>query len=322
MRRVTFALLLLASLSVRTSAQSSATSPDTDRRPAMPGAIDDSSIGTRVAVRVDSGTGLVAPDRAEFITAKCGCYQTYAPASAKYDPSAPGPGPGIVNNARIQQVHFVVEYAPSSDRFSLVADVPMRSFSPQSFVAGSGTVADATGVGDIRFGAKYSLSSHAVTQATVQVIASAPTGDAAKGLGVHHWTVEPTILYAVRLGHRASIESQWGSVFPFNGSAGVPTSSTDTFSGRMILYSAGPSVDVYHSTSTRIAPVVELRGWHILEGYSTGESGPANGLDVVDMTAGVRAVFGRHVVYAGFEKAITNVKWFDRTVRLEYRWGL
>ena len=90
----------------------------------------------------------------------------------------------------------------------------------------------------------------------------------------------------------------------------------------MMAYAAGPSVEVYHSATTRIAPVVELRGWRVLEGYSTTEDGPANGLDIVNVTAGVRGVFGRHSLYAGWEKAITSAKWFDRTLRVEYRWGI
>ena len=115
------------------------------------------------------------------------------------------------------------------------------------------------------------MASDASSQITLQVMAFMPTGESEKGLGTNHWSIDPSILYSTDLGDHATIEAEFGSVLPTDGSAGVPTSSPDKFAGKVIHYGVGPSFDVYSNDHARVAAVVELVGWHIVDGFSTFE---------------------------------------------------
>ncbi len=290
------------------------------RRPSMVGYIDNATIGSKVRIRFDSGSGVQGGDRAEFFYAKCGCYRGLPIGNAAYDPDAPGPGPGVLTDANYTQFNVNAEYALNG-RFSLVADLPMRSLKPQAFVPGTGSFGNTSGLSDIKGGVKLSLSSDSNSQITLQALASAPSGDAAKGLGTNRWSVEPAILYSTMVGDLLGFEAQFGSVIPLDGSKGVPTSSPDKFSGSVIYYGFGPSLDIYSSGTTRLAPVVELVGWHIVDGYSTFDNGPAKGTDIVNLKLGARLAFGSGSIYAGWGKALTDAVWYDELLRVEFRYG-
>ncbi len=290
------------------------------RRPSMVGYIDNATIGNKVRVRFDSGSGLQGGDRAEFFYAKCGCYRGLPIGHAAYDPDAPGPGPGVLTDANFTQFNVNAEYALNG-RFSLVGDLPVRSLSPQAFVPGTGSFGDTSGLSDVKGGVKLSLSSDSNSQITLQAMASAPSGDAGKGLGTNRWSVEPAILYSTTVGNLLGFEAQFGSIIPLDGSKGVPTNSPDKFSGSVIYYGFGPSLDIYSSGTTRVAPVVELVGWHVVDGYSTFDDAPAKGTDIVNLKLGGRVAFGSGSIYAGWGKALTDAAWYDEVLRLEFRYG-
>jgi len=290
------------------------------RRPSMVGYIDDSSISNKFRVRFDIGTDLEAPDRAEFFYAKCGCYRDLPRTNPNYDPDAPGPGPGILSGANFNEYHFFGEYALNG-RFSLVGNLPIRSLKPQEFVPNTGSFGDSSGIGDLRFGAKASLASDSTSQLTLQVMALTPTGDSKQGLGTDHWSIDPSILYSTQLGERTNIEAAFGTVLPIDGSAGLPTSSPDKFAGKVIYYGVGPSVDIYTNGITHVAPVVELVGWHVVDGFSTAVAGPANGTNIVNLKIGGRIAAGPNSLYVGWGKALTDAAWYDQILRFEYRYG-
>jgi len=309
-----------ASASESSAVQASGSSSGPRRRPSMVGYIENATIGSKVRVRFDSGSGLEAADRAEFFYAKCGCYRGLPSGNAAYDPAAPGPGPGVLTSADYTQFNINAEYALNG-RFSLVADLPVRSLKPKTFAAGTGSFGDSSGLSDLKGGVKLSLSSDSNSQITLQALASAPSGDAGKGLGTNHWSLEPAILYSTTVGNLLGFEAQFGSVIPLDGSKSVPTGSPDKFSGSVIYYGFGPSLDIYSSGSTRLAPVVELVGWHVVGGYSTFENAPAKGTDIVNLKLGARLAFGSGSIYAGWGKALTDAAWYDQLLRVEFRYG-
>jgi hypothetical protein len=295
---------------------------ETRRRPSMVGYIDDATITSKVRVRFDAGFHIDAPDRAEFFYAKCGCYRDLSPAHPAFDPEAPGPGPGVVTDLNFQQLYVQGEYAVNG-RFSLLAEAPVRWIQPQSFVTGTGSFPNQSGVGDLTLGAKVSLFADDDRDLTVQVRTSLPTGDALKGLGTHHWIVEPMLLYRQRITDRLGFESQVGDWHPMSWSEGIPTSGDQKFASDILVYGFGPSFDVVNSSRLRLAPVVELVGWRILNGFQTGGAqADAGGTNIVNLKAGARAVVrDRHSFYAGYGWALTSAAWYDRVVRLEYRYG-
>jgi outer membrane putative beta-barrel porin/alpha-amylase len=290
------------------------------RRPSMVGYIDDSSISNKVRVRFDSGHDLKGADRSEYFYAKCGCYRFLPPSNAAYDPDAPGPGPGVLTSADFTEFHVYGEYA-LGPRASVVGNLPIRSLKPQSFVPGTGSFDDQSGIGDLRAGLKLSLAADANSQITLQGLVYMPTGESENGLGTNHWSIDPAILYSTQLGERGSLEAEFGTTFPTDGSAGVPTSSPDKFAGKVIHYGIGPSFDVYSNGRTRVAPVVELFGWHVIDGYSTFESAPVDGANIVNIKIGGRIAAGPNSVYIGWGKALTDTTWYDNLIRFEYRYG-
>jgi hypothetical protein len=306
--------------SATTAAQAGGQPSGPRRRPSMVGYIDDSSISNKFRVRFDSGRDLKGADRAEFFYAKCGCYRDLPPTNAAYDPNAPGPGPGVLTSADFTEFHVYGEYALGG-RASVVGNLPIRSLKPQSFLPGTGSFSDQSGIGDVRAGLKVGLATDSNSQITLQGMVYMPTGKSENGLGTNHWSVDPAILYSTQLGPYASLEAEFGTVFPTDGSAGVPTSSPDKFAGKVIHYGIGPSFDVYSDGRTRFAPVVEIFGWHVVDGYSTFENAPVNGVNIVNIKIGARLASGLNSVYVGWGKALTDTTWYDNLIRFEYRYG-
>lgn len=291
------------------------------RRPSMVGYVNDSDIRSRIRLRYDSAWEVQAPDRAEFFYAKCGCYRFLPASHPAFDPNAAGPGPGVVTDLKFQQLHVLGEYAVS-DRVSVFATFPFRFLKPEAFAPGTGSFGDSSGFSDLQFGAKAGIVSTDRRQLTVSLQVTTPTGDAAKGLGTDHASYEPALLYHERASDRVSIEAQFGEVFPHGGDAGVPVSASNGFAGKVLYYGIGPSVEVYRSGQTAFAPVVELVGWHVLNGYQTLDQVTAKGTNIVNLKIGGRILMpNESSIYVGWGKALTDDEWYDHIIRFEYRVG-
>jgi hypothetical protein len=290
----------------------------------MVGYIEDASIASQVRFRFDSGVGNNVPDRAEFFYAKCGCYQLDPPPF--HDPDAPGPGPGVPWSIDFQQFYAYAE-AAVSPRFSVFGELPVRAIQPQGFQDFGPAYApfpDASGLADIRFGAKGALVASEDAHVTVLVRMSAPTGEASDGLGSNLWSVEPALLFQRHFA-RGGLEGQFGVWLPLGGSAGVD--SPDNFSGNVLYYGIGPSFDLASTDRVRVSPVVELVGWHVLDGFMTAcdEAGcefEAEGTNIVNLKVGARfSLGGQNSIYGGFGWALTEQVWYDKLFRFEYRFA-
>lgn len=295
--------------------------PPPRRRPSMVGYVGDASIGSQFRFRFDAGSEITSPDRAEFFYAKCGCYRGLPTDHPGYDPDAPGPGPGIAGDLNFQQAYLYGEVGVTG-RISVYGELPIRRLQPQSFVPGFGTFENSSGISDIRAGVKLGLASAEDHQVTLQLQADLPSGDAAKGLGVDHVSFAPMLLYFQRVGSRGAIESQFGTVHPLDGSAGIPTNGPDKFAGTVIIYGAGASVELAPDSRVRFAPVVELFGWHVVDGFQTSTLGPADSTDILNLKIGARLGIGdRGSIYVGYGRALTDATWYHDIVRVEYRYG-
>lgn len=299
------------------------------RRGSMVGYIEDGTIQSHVRVRFDSSGGGHAPDRAEFFYAKCGCYQGLANVDPPaYDPNAPGPAPGVVTDYDAKQLYFEGQ-AAWRNRIAGFVEIPVRWLDPKAFVPGTGSFGSTNGLSDVRAGVKVAITSSDNHYLTVLLRGDFPSGDPAKGLGTNHGTFVPALLYYQRAGDRFAIESQIGDFHPLSGSEGVPTSSSDKFSGDVVFYGIGPSFEVVSTDHFRFAPVVELVGWHVTGGFATqipgdvaGVAVAAEGTDIVNLKIGARASFDdRTSIYIGYGKKLTDAGWYNDIVRFEVRVG-
>jgi hypothetical protein len=315
------------------------------RRSSMVGYIDDAMIESQVRIRFESGFGNRAPDRAEFFYGKCGCLRDAVledVAPAAFDPNAPGPGPGLANDIDFDQLLFEAEFVVG-DRVSIFGELPFRWVQPRSFVpdtAPSGGFGNQGGVGDLRAGVKVALAGSEDYVVTARLQAYFPTGDAGEALGTDHASLEPALLYHHRATDRFAIESQFGFWLPIGGSAAPGSGSDHGYAGNVLYYGIGPSYIVYDGPAVRVAPVIELVGWSVLDGFEAlvpdmpsctvpGQLNPpacltadAGGTNIVNLKFGARFGFEPgSSIYVGYGHALTDKSWYDDILRLEYRYA-
>lgn len=289
---------------------------DKKRRGSMVGYIADSSIESYVRVRFDSGFHNKTPDRSEFFYAQCGCNGSTAPG-----PGAPGGG-DLVTDLNFQQLGFDLQYA-ATRRMAVFASIPARFVQPQAFLGPPPhTFVSQSGFGDIHAGVRASIVSDEEKTLTGQFQLYFDSGDAKKGLGTAHASIETALLYYQRVSPKVAIESQFGDVHPTGGS----TSGGASYSGDVLFYGIGPSVEVYRTPRLVFAPVVELVGWHVLGGLvqagGANDPSPADGTNIVNLKFGARTTFDdRNSIYVGYGHALTDTVWYTDILRIEYRYS-
>lgn len=282
----------------------------------MVGYITDATIESLVRVRFDAGFNNDVPDRSEFFYAQCGCNSSGAPG-----PGAPGAG-DLVTDLNFQQLTIEPQYAANS-RVAVFASIPVRFVHPQTFLGATfrpplqNTFVDQSGFGDLRAGVKAAIVSTDVTTLTAQVQGYFKTGDAKKGLGTNHSSVETALLWYQSLSDRVAIESQFGDWHPIGGSSAGGSS----YAGDVLFYGIGPSFEVVNTGHLIFGPVIELVGWHVLGGLqqAAGTLGPADGTNIVNLKFGARTrIDRRHSIYVGYGRALTDAVWYSDIVRFEY----
>lgn len=272
--------------------------------------VSDTSVGyidpavpfSHVRFRFDAAYGADFPDRAEFF------YGTWAAAT----PGAPGP-PLRERNVDYQDLVAYVEYAPR-ENFSVFADFPVRFLNPE--------INDNTGgIADMTAGVKWAVAHDACSVTTLQLKTYIPTGDADRGLGTDHVSLEPGLLLLRRLSERFILEAEIRDWIPIDG--------TDGFAGNVLRYGAGLSFLARQSCCFSARPVVEAVGWTVLNGRKTHVDGifEAEGDTIVNLKAGVRFNFGsgNHLyapgrsLYVGYGRALTGDVWYGDILRVELR---
>ncbi len=265
------------------------------------GYIDPAIPMTQFRLRYDAAYRDNRPDRAEFFYPKCGCFKI-----AGLDPRAPGP-PLPETRVDYQDLSSYLEYAPT-ERLSGFVEIPVRWLNP---VVNDNT----SGLADINAGFKWAFIYNHDQVASFQFRTYAPTGDAFKGLGTDHVSLEPALLLFQRLTDRLNFEGELRDWIPIGG--------TD-FAGNVIRYGVGLDYRIYDNDSLRIAPVAEFVGWTVLSGKEfanpPGVILDATGDTIVNAKIGARFWFGSHSdIYIGYGRALTGAVWYKDIVRAEYR---
>lgn len=260
------------------------------------GYIDSAIPGNVFRFRYDASFNNRRPTRAEFFY-------------------APGPpfGPGLPLPERSVDYQDVSAYAEAAvgDRFSVFADVPVRFLNPD-------LNQNTAGLADMNAGFKCALLRGDAGVLTFQLRTFAPTGDASRGLGTRHVSLEPALLAHRPITDRFRLEGEFRYWVPVGGG---------DFAGDVIRYGAGASYDVYRDDRVRITPVAEFVGWTVLGGRENvvGPAGDAviqnaAGDTMVHAKVGVRTRLGsRTDVYAGYGRPLTGDRWYENTFRLELR---
>jgi hypothetical protein len=274
----------------------------------MVGYIADATVESQVRIRFDAGFHSDRPDRSEFFYAQCGCNGG----------GAPGPK-GLATDLNFQQLTVDGQYKVGS-RVALLAAVPIRFVQPQTFFnpAVAGSFGNQAGIGDIRIGVKAAIVSDDDTVLSAQLQGYFQTGDATKALGTNHASVEPALLLYRKISDRVAIESHLSDWHPISGS----TFNGASYSGDVLSYGIGPSVELVNTGHVRFAPVVELVGWHVFGGLQVQPPVVAADANIVNLKFGARTIIDdAHSIYIGYGRALTDAVWYTDILRFEYRFS-
>jgi hypothetical protein len=260
------------------------------------GYIDDAIPGNVLRQRFDAAYDSNRATRAEFFYARSG----------PQGPGLPRPEP----NVDYQELSTYLETA-FSPRFSAFVEVPERFLNPD-------VNRNAAGLGDLNAGFKYALLYDEDLVTTFQFRTYAPTGDAARGLGTHHVSLEPALLFYKRLDDRSALEGELRYWVPIDGTE---------LAGNIIRYGLGWHYDLAHTRNLVFTPVTEVVGWTVLNGkqnvaFPSGlaEVRDASGDTIVNAKLGVRVKLGSWGdVYTGYGRALTGDRWYENIYRLELR---
>jgi hypothetical protein len=260
------------------------------------GYIDSAIPGDVFRFRYDDSFNDRRPTRADFL------YPRGGPAG----PGLPDPQPSV----DFQDISAYLEFAPY-ERLSVFVDMPVRFINPD-------VGPNHAGFSDVDAGFKYAFLESEDRVATFQFRTYAPTGVSQRGLGTHHATVEPAFLLYNRLTERFAVESEMRLWAPING--------TD-FAGEIVRYGIGLHYDLCKREHYTITPAAEFVGWTLLDGKETvvPPSGvafihDAGGETILNAKLGVFVKFGdRADIYAGYGRPLTGDRWYENTLRLQFR---
>jgi hypothetical protein len=290
-----FAVVAFLALVLSSTARAQGTGGPTSRDSSV-GYIDSAIPGDQFRLRFDAADHDFRPTRAEF----------FYPQGRPLGPGLPLPDPRV----DYQDVTQYLEVA-AGERLSAFVELAERFLDPE-------VNARHEGLGDMNAGFKYAFVDSPDLVATFQFRTYIPTGDATRGLGTNHVSLEPSLLVYKPLTDRLGFEGEFRTW--------VPVGGTD-FAGDILRYGLGLHYDLYQTHNTKIVPVVEVVGWTVLDGKETVVE--PTGVPIVENAAGdtiVDVKVGVHVklatwgdFYTGYGRAVTGSRWYDNIYRAEFR---
>lgn len=262
------------------------------------GYIDPAIPANQIRFRYDAAFNNVKPSRAEF-----------------FWPLGPprGPGPGAETSLDYQDASIYLERA-FTPGFSVFGELPFRQHNPT-------LVDNSAGLSDANLGLKLVLQSDCESVTTFQLRTYVPSGDADRGLGNGHVSLEPGLLFYRRLRPRLAFEGEVRDWIPIGG--------TDGIEGNVLRYGIGATYELTDPCDCRrLAAVIETVGWTVLDGQSAVTTAPpvatqlvsAVGDTIVNAKVGLRWRWNAcSDLYVGYGRALTDETWYDDIVRLELR---
>lgn len=261
------------------------------------GYIDSAFPLSQFRFRFDAAWGNNRPTRGEF----------FYPRGGAAGPGLPRPEP----NVDFQELSTYLEYAPGPC-FSVFLETPYRLLNPTVNNNNSG-------FSDLVTGFKWVLCRSNDSICTFQLKNYCPTGEAERGLGTHHYSIEPGLLYSHLLSERLQLDAELRYWVPIGGT---------NFAGDVIRYGLGLTFGQRNPCGFWLTPVTEFVGWTFLDGrvLTAFEDGStliedAAGDTIVNGKFGVRFGCGEcWDIYAGYGRAFTGDVLYRDILRVEWRW--
>jgi hypothetical protein len=263
--------------------------------------VDQARPQTQMGLRWDNGHGLYFPDRAEYFWARA-------------DGTGPGPKPvpSHLGELRINMYNDISLYAEGAHgRSALFIRVPYRNIIPQFDPT-------AANFANMSVGTKSLLTDCELLQITFEFTTYIPIGNTRKGIGNGIFSLEPTLLWAIKMAPDTYIQGQLSEWIPINGDS--------DYKGSILHY----HLSLNH-VLLRILPDVPLIGtaevgaWGFQHGHYTdpnlGAFQKGDGYTFINAGGGVRLVVCSRIDWGvGAAVGITHPGFPDQLVRTEFRW--
>lgn len=258
--------------------------------------VDYARPATVTRFRWDYGNNLTQPDRSEYFWAAIG----------RKGPARP--------ETRVDYHEVRMYQEVASDRFSFFIDMPYRTLQGD-INGGSG------GFGDLVLGTKSLLLDSELVQFSFQFATSIPTGLASRGTGTGHVSLDPSLLWAVKLYPETYWQGQLGYWIPISGT----TVNGSNFAGSVLHYHGALNhVLCRPLADTALSGSIEAVGYTFTAGRFTdpltGAALEANGQTYFGVGPGLRlCVCDKLDLGFGVLFSVTNNHFAEQLYRTEIR---
>lgn len=188
---------------------------------------------TQTEVRWNASRGGIFPDRSEYIWARA-------------DGRGKGPRPpaGRIGEGQFDFDDLVLITETAKDKLSAIIELPYRSVSPDTYAHGSG-------FGDMAIGTKTLLFDCELLQVSMQMKTYLPVGNFLKGVGNGHVSLEPSLLFALKLNCDTYLQGQISEWIPIGGDPIYSGSVLHShFSLNHVVHRFGPDIPVVGTFET------------------------------------------------------------------------
>jgi hypothetical protein len=261
--------------------------------------VDGARPQSQMRVGWDSAHNMILPDRSEYFWAR-------ADGSGK-GPKAVAP---FFGEQRLAYNDLNVYMETALGGFSTFVEMPYRSLDP--------TLAPhASGFSDMNVGTKSLLFDCELLQITFQFRTFIPIGNSLKGLGTGHTSLEPSLLFALKLTQDTYLQGQFSEWIPLGGDPNYAGSILHTHNSlNHVLYRILPDVPIIGT--------FEVNTWSFQHGaYTDPDLGPfqkSSGETYASLGPGLRLVICDRVDFGvGTAFAVTERHFAATVVRTVFR---
>jgi hypothetical protein len=279
---------------------------------------------TQQRLRWDSAFDIKNPDRAEYILARENTKGIQQIASCRGNG---GPGRGIpcaLHSIDLEELSLYTEGA--TGRFGVFASIPYREVevnlspfeNPNNCPCKS-----QSGFADMTAGTKTLLLDCELMQMSLQLTTFIPIGQSSKGFGTNHVSLEPALLFALKLTPTSYLQSEVAYWIPIGGDQ---VYQANVFHAHLSLNHILCCMD----RKFQLIGTAELNEWTVFGGGYTTDSGDAvnklyfgvsGSTSIASIGPGIRAVICDKIdVGVGTAFALTGQRWAEETIRAELRW--
>lgn len=250
-------------------------------------------------LRWDAGVNMILPDRSEFFWAR-------ADGMGK-GPRADAPAL-VVPRLRYHELNLYTEIATGP--LGVIVEMPYRSVDPDF-------APHAAGFADMSIATKTLLFDCELLQVAMQMKTTLPTGASFKGLGVGHVSLEPSLIFGIKLHQDAYLQGQIAEWIPLGGDQAYAGAILHYhFSANQVLWRLLPDVPLIGT--------LEFSGFSFQDGAFTdpvlGPWQQSSDSSYFYLGAGLRMFVCDRIDFGfGVNLALTDQHFSDQLFRSEFR---